>query len=220
MATGDQNDVYGRIKSLLPAHWFVEPTPIIDALLAGLANGGALIYSLIQYAKNQTRIATASDGFLDLISYDFFGLLLPRRSAEQDTPFRARITSALLREKATRNGLIKSLVALTGRAPLIIEPTRPLDTGVYGGICGYGSAGAYGSLVHNAQAWVVAYRPSNSGIPLIAGYGSPSAGYSTASYGEWTSLSMIIGYVTDANIFAAVDAAKAAGTTMWTRLSN
>jgi hypothetical protein len=75
--TGDQTDILGRIKALLPFRWFPDTTPVLDALLSGIAWSLALIYSLIQYAKNQTRIATASDGFLDLISYDFFGINLP-----------------------------------------------------------------------------------------------------------------------------------------------
>ena len=114
-----------------------------------------------------------------------------------------------------------TLVLLTGRAPLIFEPARPLDTGAYGSsICGYGVAGGYGSLAHNAQAFIVAYRPSSSGIPFVAGYGSPPGGYGTPSRAEWASLSMVTGFVTDSDLFAAVDSAKAAGTTMWTRLSN
>ena len=67
--------------------------------LSGPAWALSQIYALIQYAVLQTRIATATDGFLDLISYDFFGGNLPRRSQEKDNPFRARILATLLRPR-------------------------------------------------------------------------------------------------------------------------
>src|SRR5580698_3442021 len=155
MATGDANDMLGRIKSLLPARWFPDSTPVLDALLSGAAWALSLIYGLIQYAQLQTRIATATDGFLDLISFDFFGTNLPRRAQEADTPFRARILATLLREKVTRNGMIAALVNLTGRTPFIFEPARPADTGAYSvSTSGYGVAGGYGSLMLPAQFFI------------------------------------------------------------------
>jgi hypothetical protein len=221
MAIGDQADCESRIKALLPQKWFNDSSPVKDALVSGCAWALSLVYSLIQYAQNQTRIATATDGFLDLIGWDYFGGRLPRRQQETDAAYRARIQANLLLTRTTRQGMVNCLVALTGRAPIIFEPARPLDTGAYGAsICGYGSAGGYGSQKLPAQAFIIAYRPSGSGIPNIGGYGSTPWGYSTASQGEYASLSMIQGYVTDADIFACVDAAKPAGTTAWTRLSN
>lgn len=221
MTVGTQSDMVFRIKANLPQHWFGDSTPILDAVINGLASTLAFIYSLIQYAKSQTRIATATDGFLDLISYDYFGTTLPRRQQELDAPFRTRILANLFRERGTRNGMVLALQALTGRTPWIFEPARPLDTGAYNtNTLGYGVAGGYGSLALPTQVFIVAYRPAGSGIPYVAGYGSPSGGYSTASRAEHASLSMIVGYVTDSDIFNAVDATKAAGSTAWTRLSN
>src|SRR5580658_3900532 len=109
MAAGDSNDCLTRIKSLLPYRWFPDSTPILDALLSGPAWALSFIYSLIQYAQSQTRIATATDGFLDLISYDFFGSNLPRNQQEFDASFRARILATLLRPKATRPAMISML---------------------------------------------------------------------------------------------------------------
>jgi len=221
MAIGDAKDISGRIIALVPARWFADSNPIRDAVIAGASNALALVYSILQYVKNQTRIATATDGFLDLISFDYFGSSLPRRSAELDNPFRQRILANLLRERATRKGLTAALVTLTGRAPLIFEPTRPLDTGAYNtNICGYGVAGGYGSLVLNDQFFVIAYRPSTSGIPLIAGYNVPTGAYNTPSRADYASLDQIVGFVTDSDLFAAVDGAKAAGTIAWTQLSD
>jgi len=72
---------------------------------------------------------------------------LPRNPGEPDTAFRTRIQARIFLEKGTRNGMIKALTLLTGRAPKIFEPARPLDTGAYNaGILAYGAAGGYGSL--------------------------------------------------------------------------
>src|SRR5690242_14267395 len=130
--TGDANDMLARIKALLPTRWFNENSPVLNAVLSGLAYGLSLIYSLVTYAQLQTRIATATDAFLDLISFDFFGSSLPRRKQEADAPFRVRIIATLLRAKGTRPGMIAALETLTGRTPIIFEPARPADTGAYG----------------------------------------------------------------------------------------
>jgi hypothetical protein len=221
MALGDKNDMAARLKALLPNGWFGDSTPVLDAVLNGIGSALALIYGLISYAALQTRISTATDGFLDLISFDFFGSALPRRQAEMDTPFRARILTALLLERATRAGLIKTLVSLTGRAPKIFEPALPSDTGSYNtNSLGYNVAGGYGSLALPYQVFVIAYRPSGSGIPFIAGYGNPEGAYNTASQTKYASLGEIVGNVTDADIFNAIDSVMPAGTTAWTRLSN
>lgn len=219
--TGTQADILNRLKAVLPVGWFTTDTPILDAVLNGIASALALVYSQVSYAALQTRIRTATDGFLDLISFDYFGSTLARNTAETDASFRTRILAALFPERGTRNGIIKALTLLTGRAPWIFEPANIIDTGSY---CtnniGYSVAGGYGSLVMHQQAFVTAYRPSNSGIPNIAGYGFPQGAYSTASQAEYASLSQIVGYVTDAALYAAVDAAKPAGSAVWVNLSN
>jgi hypothetical protein len=149
MATGDSNDMLGRLKALMPRGWFGDSPAILTALLSGFAAIFESLYSVLAYARLQLRIATASDGWLDLISADFFGAGLPRKTNESDTAFRNRIIVNLFRERATRKAIIQVLTMLTGRAPLIIEPASPADTGGYGiPTSGYGVAGAYGSLVH------------------------------------------------------------------------
>lgn len=217
--TGDKADIVARIKALLPNGWFRDSTPVLDALMGGIAWALSYIYGLTAYARLQTRIATATDGFLDLISFDFFGGGLPRKLRELDSAFRTRIQSELLLERATRRGIIRALEILTGRTPAIFEPARPLDTGAYNAnIWGYNLAGGYGSLQLPFQAFVTAYRPVGQGIPNIAGYGSPEGAYNTGSQIEYANPSMILGAVTDADIFAAVDSVKPAGSIMWTKI--
>lgn len=231
MATGDQQDFISRIKSTLPPWFGSGSTPVLDALLSGPARALSFAYSLIQYSKLQMRIKTATDGWLDLMSADYFGSMLPRFTAESDDSFRARILFNLLRERVTRRSLIKVLTQLTGRAPLVFEPMRPLDTGAYGAsppTMGYGLAGAYGSMLMGGQALVIAYRPATSGIPYVAGYGLADYGGGNlggpGGYGsgqiEYASMSMIKGAVNDANIYAAVDSVKPVATVIWTKIQN
>ncbi|CAJ0707249.1 hypothetical protein R11007_05068 [Ralstonia holmesii] len=110
---------------------------------------------------------------------------------------------------------------LTGRAPTIIEPSRPADTGAYGAPnSGYSVAGAYGQVSLTYQAFVTAYRPYGSGIPSVAGYGFSPTGYSTPSQGEYTDPSMSSNNVSDADIYAAIEAVRPVATTIWTRISS
>ncbi|WP_435018507.1 hypothetical protein TA3x_000481 [Tundrisphaera sp. TA3] len=219
MAIGDKNDFLSRIKALLPRGWFGDETPILDAVLSGIGKALADVYGLIGYARLQTRIASATDGFLDLVSLDFFGDTLPRRNGESDGAFRQRIKAQLLLEKGTRRGLVRALEILTGRTPLVFEPARPADTGGYNaGVMGYNLAGAYGSLALPAQIFVTAYRPMGAGVPNVAGYGDPQGAYNTGSQVQYASRDMIAGAVTDEDIYKAIDGVMPAGTTAWSRI--
>ena len=218
---GDTNDILARLKGLLPNGWFAGPTPVLDTILTGIASALAAVYGLIQYARLQTRIATATDAFLDLIAFDFFGTTLPRRSGESDAAYRTRIRAALFLERTDRIGMTRMLTALTGRAPVIFEPARPADTGAYNtNTLGYGVAGSYGSLQLPAQAFITAYRPTGQGVPNIAGYGNPQGAYNTGSQIEYASADMIAGAVRDVDIYAAISNTAAAGTLMWVAIKS
>ncbi|MEJ7685614.1 MAG: hypothetical protein WKG52_00690 [Variovorax sp.] len=221
MATGDKSDFLSRIKSTLPP-WFTDSTPILNALLSGLAQAWANIYSLYLFAQMQTRIKTATDGWLDLIAGDFFGTRIARKANQPDVSFRAVIIANLFRERATRRALIQVLTELTGRAPTLIEPQQPGDCGGYGiPTSGYGVAGFYGSRLLPSQMFLIAFRPATAGIPNIAGYGNSPAAYRTPSIGGmYGSLSLIVGQVTDADIQAAIDSVKPVGTVIWTTIKS
>ena len=81
--TGDQQDILARLRTVLPARWFPDDAPVLDGLLNGLASGWSFAYQQLQYVKAQTRIATATDVWLDIIALDFFGGRLVRRGSRR-----------------------------------------------------------------------------------------------------------------------------------------
>lgn len=214
-----QAAVTTRLKYLIPNGWFASA--LKNAVLTGISNAYTFIYALLEYLEPQTRISSATDGFLDLIAADFFGETLRRKSGQTDPSFRANILANLIRERGTRRAVISILTQLTGRAPIIIEPTRPLDTGVYGGPgLGYGVAGSYGSLLLPFQAFVIAFRPQSAGIPSVAGYGISTGAYSTPSQAEYADLSFVQDFLSDSDIFDAIASVIPEATIAWTRISS
>lgn len=217
---GSTGDITNRIRQLLP-RWFADSNPTASALLVGAATALSFIYGLYSYAAAQTRILTASGIWLDMIAQDFYAAMVQRGPNQDDESFRALILANLFRPRATRQGIAGVLLTLTGNAPAILEPFSPADTGAYGiGYSGYGAAGGYGSQAIPAQAFVTAYRPVQYGIASVAGYGDATAGYGVASQAEYASLALVSSIVTDADIYAAIDATKTAGTAIWVRICN
>ncbi len=220
MPVGSVGDITNRIRQLLPS-WFADSNPTANALLNGAATALAFIYSRYAYAAAQTRILTATGIWLDMIAQDFYAATVQRAANQDDDSFRAIIVANLFRPRATRQGIVDVLLTLTGNAPVILEPFAPADTGAYGvGHAGYGAAGGYGSQAIPAQALVTAYRPVQYGIANVAGYGGVTAGYRTASQAEYASLALVSSIVTDADIYAAIDATKPAGCGVWVRIGN
>ena len=222
MATGDTSDIVSRLKQLFPNGWFIAGSvPLRDALLQGMATGLSWAYSALAYVRLQTRIGTATDGFLDLIALDFFGTTLTRAAGQSDASFRARILASLFRERGTRAALVAALTALTGRAPRVVELMRPADTGSYGGpLCGYGAAGAYGSMLLLYQCFVQVYRPAGVGIPLVAGYGISTGGYGSPSRASYASITQLQGSILDSDVYAAIESVRPEATTVWTAISS
>jgi hypothetical protein len=223
--TGDQTDMLARLRTVLPARWFPDDAPVLVGLLSGLASSWSWAYQQLQYVKAQTRIATATDIWLDIIACDFFGNRLVRRVPQSDDAFRSRIRRELFRERGTRGAIVSVLQDLTGRVPVVFEPARPTDTGGYtslngaGGGIGYCSAGAWGSLALPFQCFITAYRPLGSGIATVFGWGTPAGGYGQGTI-EYASLAMVQGQVTDADIYAAVADVLPVAAIGWTRITN
>jgi len=70
------------------------------------------------------------------------------------------------------------------------------------------------------QCFVIAYRPTGTGIPNVAGYGISTGAYGTPSQADYASLSNIQGSVADADIYAAIEATRPVGTTVWAAIQN
>jgi hypothetical protein len=223
MATGDQQDIFTRIKGTLPVKaWFADSTPLLDATLQGVAYLLAYAYSVYAYARQQTRILTATDGFLDVIASDFFGATIQRKTGQSDTSFRATILANIFREKATRKSIAFAVTQITGNAPVVLEPLRPVDTGAYGvaAYTGYGVAGMYGSMLLPLQSFVVAYRGVANGPAKLAGYGSVTGAYTTPSSADYLSAAQAASAIGDADIYAAIEATRPAGSQVWVSIQN
>ena len=217
--TGDQQDMLGRLKAVLPSRWFGDQTPVLDALLGGLAASWCWVHGILSFVAGQTRIATAQGLWLDLIANDFFGDRFRRRVGQSDAVLRANIQRELFRERATRLAIVSLLRDLTGRSPVVFEPARPTDTGGWGVAFGYGSAGGWGNLNLPFQCFVTAARPFGNGIAQVAGWGTNGGGYGTGSL-EYGSLAASQGQVTDADIYGAIATVLPVACTAWTRIIN
>lgn len=215
MATGDQADIVSRLKSYLPRAWFPDNAPIVTAVLQGMAWGLSSQYALLTYAGLQTRIASASDGWLDIISNDFFGTGLPRLTNETDGAFRARILANLFVKGPTRRDMSAVLKLITGRTPDIFEPSNTTDSGGWdarfywdGGYGRWGDPMPYQSLV-------TAYRPTG-GLQSLMEWDSYRMAWD--AYGAWSDSQATT--VTDAAIIAAVESTRAVGTVVWLRIAD
>jgi hypothetical protein len=216
---GDQNDMVSRLRALLPARWFADTAPVLDATLTGFAAVWTAAYEQLEFVRRQTRVATANGSFLDMIAKDFFGTRLCRRVAQDDVAYRRMIGLELRRVHATRDAVKAALEDLTGRPPLIFEPTRPADTKAWGVACGWGVAGAWGSLLMPFQCLVTAFRQRGGSLSDVVGWGGPAGAWGGGAI-CYASLSMMTSQVTDEDIAAAVARAMPVSAIAWIRISN
>lgn len=217
MATGDQGDILVRLQSYLPRGWFGDysQTPNLNAVLQGAAWGLANEYSLLTFAALQSRISTATGGWLDIISNDFFGTALPRLANETDGAFRARILANLFIKGPTRRDMSAVLTLITGNKPDIFEPSNTTDSGGWDGAFYWDTGvGKWGAPMPY-QSFVTAYRPTTNAQSLGE---LDSFRWSFDSYGAWSDAP--ITSVTDAAIIAAVESTRALGTVVWLRIAN
>lgn len=221
---GDRTDVFNRIKSYLPPWFGSGPTPVLDSIVDGLAWALSGIYALYAYAKLQTRILSATGFWLDMIAADYFGTQIRRKPGQTNSSFRAYIIANLLRPRATRPSMQALLLALTGEEPIIFEPNRPLDTGAFSAPTsgGYFGVARYASLAAPYTCLITACRPlAEGGLAGAAFFNAPetSAWRNPLSPSYFNSLSLDTVTVDDADIYAAIEANKVAGTICWVALT-
>jgi hypothetical protein len=224
---GDLSDFVSRLSAVLPRRWFAEQSPNLMAMLTSVATPWVWLYSLIAYVIMQTRLTTATDDWLDLISNDYFGHTLSRKPNEADYSYRLRIQAALLREAATRSAVSAGLESLIGTRPVIFEPANCMDTGSYAdpregpnmpatGMA-YGQAGGWGSLRLPLQFFVTAARPATPGLGMLAGYGTSSGGYGGGAI-SYVDLALLPGHVSDADIEATLCSLLPVNAVAWLRI--
>jgi hypothetical protein len=216
---GDVADMVGRIKQMLPARWFSDDAPNLNALLSGMGQAWAGVYALLRQMQAQTRVATANGIFLDIASQDYLGPGLPRRAGEADTAFSTRLRLNLLAPRATRAGLVDAVTNLTGRSPVVFEPLNATDTGGYNVNTGYGMAGGYGSMSMPYQFLLTVYRPNDLPANHAGGYGVGPGGYDVAPM-FYASAAELAGNVSDEEIYASVASVVPTSSIAWTRITN
>ena len=179
MATGDQTDLYNRLKSLLPKGWFQYSTPVLDSVLYGSATAFSWIYSLTQYTALQTRRVTMTAPWLDLALFDFFGRRIRRKPGQSDASVAAMIETEVLRRRVTRNNVAAAINSLTGSPVKVFEAFNPMDTGGFNAQWALNEpASAIGSTAYPWTMFITVAEPSGAGIPNVAGLDDPQAGLS------------------------------------------
>jgi hypothetical protein len=224
MATGDTLDILARVKRLIPGRWFAWVAPLRDGVLGGLSDCAANLYSFIIYARKQTRLATATGIWLDILCYDFLRRHLLRGGTTDDV-FRKVIQATILQERVTRKGMISALTTLLGIPPFIFEPWNTNDAGGYGSPnFAYGLAGGWGSIQLPGQVFIRMSRAglAATGVPGVAGYFRGQGSIGIGGYGqgsiEYVSSTTAQVGVTDADIYQTIANAKPSGVTCWTQI--
>ncbi len=227
MATGDKQDFIQRLLNNIP-EWFGENNPLLDATLGGSATQHSFIYSLWEYLKLQTRIITATEENLDLISCDFFGDRVPRRSEESDDVYRRRILSLLFQPKATRPAMFNAIKNLTGVDPIIFESWNPSDCGGYAGvtsvppyIIGYSVTGKYGSGSYRYQAFIDVFLPPHQGMVGYWGFNGLPFGFNASgglAVGWYGGQSLLDDLISDQDVYDLISNVKVFGTIVWVRI--
>lgn len=218
--TGDQNDLISRLQRWLPDGWFpTQAGTRIYAILAGLASLFSTLYAWVLYLQLQTRIATSTDGFLDLASADFFGSALPRLTAESDALFSGRIRREVVRDRQTRNAIDALLFEMTGQHPTIVELGRPKDCFAFRGQYGLRAPNTHlSSRAGDYAVFITTVSAGVFGIPK-AGLRNPNMGLRTPNF-VCSVPAMITGTgFTNAQMLDALDRIRPAGITYWVHIT-
>lgn len=217
MAQNDQQDFLQRLLAAFPQSWLNSgDNPIIYGVLNACAYCLAYLYDMIAYVALQTRIKTATGGFLDMAAADYFGTKMQRWINESDELYRDRILKSLLQERITKRAIAKALKDLTGNEPVLYEPqSTQMGYGV-SGTAGYSKAGRYGSNLVPFQGFVTVTIGVPGAPKYIAGYHTSPAGYGNVqshfSYGKGYQIGSPI---KDQSVYDTINAVKPFGIIVW-----
>lgn len=219
--TGDQADLTARIKSVLP-RWFgfeEGENPVLNALVQGAAQALAFIRSLIAFAALQTRIATATGGWLDLIAADYIDGGLTRFAGETDAQYSRRIRLEVLRDRNTRYAIDRAVFDLTGNHPTIYEGWRPATCGGLGSpSLSLGTTGRLGSSGAPAEVIVTTPAPRGYGIPGRPGWGNTVGGWGSV-FSLASASDVIAPGPTPFDMIAALERVRTEGITLYVRFT-
>lgn len=212
--TGDQPDLVARLQRWLPQGWFPEDVGTrIYAILSGFASLLSSIFAEIAYTNLQTRLATTTDGFLDLAAFDFFGTNLPRLAGEVDATYSLRIRKEVVRDRLTRNAIDALLFELTGQHPEITEPWRGADNFAWRGRYGW-RTGHYSGRDLRYTVFIKTIHAGVFGINTGA-WRNNNAAWRVPTF-VLTDPSMTTGTgLSDQQLLDALDRIRAAGVTYW-----
>lgn len=228
MATGDTSDILSRLQSYMPRGWFGDwsEAPIITGLLTGIASVFNTVYLLVMFFSAQTRLDTSTGGWIDIWASDFLGTSLPQEANESDASYIARIKLVIFAAKGTRPAMETALTNLTGRAPIIFEPSRPLDSGCMGlntGVASFCGVSRMGSIAAPFSALITVYRPLVSGGSAGAAYSNAPAWSAMAaplSHGYTGSLADETTAATDDDIYNVINAVRPISTYIGVAITN
>jgi hypothetical protein len=216
-----------RLRSHLPIGWFPDDSPVLDAVLSGVAAQKSFLMDQLDYVGDQARIATLRDVFLDMFADDHFGPgVLPRKGSEVDDSYRERIKRELFRDRGTRPAMAEAIKDLTGNEPVIFEPMNVRDTGTYGGKMAYGLAGRYGSSLMPFQVLIDVKNTVTGGIPGVHGYAIGSSlppARTRGGYGVgaliYSTPEMVKVDVSNQDVMDAINTTRPVGVTAWTKIT-
>lgn len=224
MAVGDATDIAYRLRRYLP-RWFgyasSNPTPVLDALLGGIAAALAPIYTLFMFVRDQARLASISGAWLDLAAYDYFGDRFPRFNGELDTDYRTRLRKEILRDRNTRRAISNLVFDLTGSYPILIYEGfyTPVNGGWGTPAFALGVVGAWGAENAHYEVIITIATPTNYGIPSRGGWGDQVGGWGAGNF-SFVGPEDIQGTgPTQVDIIRAIDLIRTAGVTYYVRFA-
>lgn len=238
----DEQEIYKRLLDDLPYDWFGNPSygdgSNLNVILAAYIYTAITSYYQMIFCFLQLYITTMTDSDeLNLFAQDYIGYF-PQLANEPNENYKNRIEANLLRTRATRQAMYDVLLALTGFAPVIFEPWRPLDCmGGYGGegstnySMGYGTHGLYGSGSYPYQCFIDVTIPiaqsmgsypvylGESSISPYSGIGAYSGEAGTNNVMWYGGQSLIRELVTAAQLYEIIRATKVCGTVCWVAIN-
>lgn len=197
------------------------PGGVLYAMMGACAANLFIINQFLVYGFDACRLSTCFGVELDLYADDFYGPGgLPRKTAESDDSYRARIESGLFIPYTTREAFNEAITALTGIAPRLISPwiagqTAAYDWRSYWDIDGDQYPALYGDSNLPYQAFVIAELPNPTGQEQATAIWGYDAG---AAYDAYTGVYWNLqaqNFISQEQLDQLILRIKAFGITIW-----